>query len=55
MAKNVPTGPGGGGVASAPTQQPSTQKENKTNTPGKGDVRFGVAPSGVRGSNKGCH
>jgi hypothetical protein len=55
MAKNVPTGPGGGGRAAPHEQKPSLQKENKTNVSPKGDVRFGVAPSGQRGSQKGCH
>lgn len=54
MARNVPVGTGGGGHADAPTQKPSLQKENKTDTGNKGDVRFGVAPSGIRGTQKGC-
>ena len=52
MAKKSPTG--GGGHAPAPTQQPFVMKENKTNTDSKGKVEYGVAPTGVRGSNKGC-
>jgi len=54
MARNVPIGTKGGGMAKAPTQQPSVQRENKADKGNKGDVRFGVAPSGVRGTQKGC-
>lgn len=54
MAKNTPTGPGGGGMASAPIQQPFAMKENKTNTDSKGVIPNGVAPTPIRGTNKGC-